>query len=137
MPGRLHSIVLPLDQGFPNRNFIIGEVFGYAQIYFPAYFNSLCQTYDYIGLIRQFQLGRLQGDAGEILGGLLGDSWEIGSQAKKCTRICISHLPDMLWEIGRLQQYSLLSLHITSLLLRSANGNKAPQFDLTVSGTVT
>ena len=79
MPGRLHSIVLPLDQGFPNRNFVTGEVSGYAQIYFPAYSNSLCQTYDYIGLIRECQLGRSQGDAGEILGRFLGGSWEIGS----------------------------------------------------------
>ena len=79
MPGRLHSMVVPLGQGFPNRNFVIGEVFGSAQIYFPAHFNSLCRTYDYIGFIREFQLGRLKGDAGEILGRLLGDSWEICS----------------------------------------------------------
>ena len=40
MPGRLHSIVLPLVRGFRNRNVVIGEVFDYAQIYFPAYFNT-------------------------------------------------------------------------------------------------
>ena len=57
-----------------------------------------------MGLIKEFQLGRLQGDAGEIRGRLLGDSSEIGSHGKKSTGIRISHLPDLLWEIGRLQQ---------------------------------
>ena len=42
----------------------------------------------------------------EILGRLLGDSWEIVCYVKKCTRMCISNLPGMLWEIERLQQYS-------------------------------
>ena len=107
MSGRFDSIVLPLDQGFRNQNLINIVLFCYVPIYFPVYFNSRCSTYDYLGLIREFRLGRLQGDSGEIRGRLLGDCWEIGSHGKKSSGIRISHLPDLLLEIGRLQQYRL------------------------------
>ena len=114
MPGRFDSIVLPLDQGFRNQNHIIMVVFCYVPIYFPVYFNSLCWDSNCMGLIREFQLGRLQGDAGEIRGRLLGDSWEIGSYAKKSIGICISHLPDLLREIRRLQQYNTCGLGLSN-----------------------